>query len=85
MRLINNEIALGSVMPVKKGLYGGWIEKHILKSFYKTTINPKNNKYDLDGVSNKVNGCNVSIKSSKNCIVYCADITNFLSTENCEL
>jgi hypothetical protein len=72
-------------MREAKGYYGIIIEKYILECFYGVTTRPLNQKYDLNASLNTKSGCNVSIKSSKDHLVSCASISNFLSTENREM
>ena len=67
--------------------HGKLIEKNIAWLKYGVNISKYShvNKYDIECVDNDVTHKNVSIKTTKNNLVCCGDVFNFLRSENCEM
>lgn len=68
-----------------KGFYGILLQNKILELRYNINYNPKSAVYDLPSSLNKLTYKNVSIKTTKSNIIYCADIFNFLSNVSLEV
>lgn len=67
--------------------HGKLIEKNIAALKYGVNISKYShvNKYDIECIDNTVTHKNVSIKTTKNNLVCCGDVFNFLRSENCEM
>ena len=68
-----------------KGFYGVLLEKFILKDFYLSNYESRNEKYDLPVCFNVVDKTNVSVKSFRKGTIYLSDIDNFLKSKNLTL
>lgn len=67
--------------------HGKLIEKNIAALKYGVNISKYShvNKYDIECVDNTITDKHVSIKTTKNNLVCCGDVFNFLRSENCEM